>query len=131
MHRIAPLLVTAALVLGTVAVAAPVGASAPAKTSAFCKGVKNLDLPNPGEEFSEETADSAARQLRKLASKAKGSTRKATKTMASAFEDIGDGGDAEDLLTSEYAGAVGIFTLAAVKCLAGGIELPDITLPGS
>jgi short subunit dehydrogenase-like uncharacterized protein len=131
MRRIAPLFVTAALVLGVGAVAAPVGASTPAKTSAFCKGIKNLNIPNPGEGFSEATAAKVATQLRKLARKATGRTRQATKTMASAFEDIADGGQPEDLLSSQYAGAAGTFALAAVKCLAGGIELPDISLPGS
>ncbi|MCJ7439077.1 MAG: hypothetical protein MUP97_15120 [Acidimicrobiia bacterium] len=126
MRRIAPLFVTAALVLGVGAVAAPVGASTPAKTSAFCKALKNFNLPDvTGQNVSEETAAKAAKQLRKLSRKATGKLRQALKTLASGLEDVADGGKPEDLLTGDYIKAAGTFSLAAVKCLAGGIELPS------
>ena len=133
MRRIVPLFVTAALVLGGVAaVAAPVGASAPAKTSAFCKGIKNFDLPDvTGKNVSEKSAANAAKQLQKLSRKATGKLKQATKTLASAFQDIADGGNAGDILTGDYIKAAGTFSLAAVKCFASGISLPDISLPGS
>jgi hypothetical protein len=130
MRRIAPLFVTAALVLGFGAVAAPVGASTPAKTSAFCKGLKNFDLPDvKGQNVSEKSAANTAKQLRKLSRKATGKLKQATKTLASAFQDIADGGKPQDLLSGDYVKAAGTFALASVKCLAGGIELPS--LPGS
>lgn len=129
MRRIAPLFVTAALVLGVGAVTAPVGASTPAKTSAFCKGLKNFELPDTSGNVSEADAAKAAKQLRKLARKATGSTKQATKTLASGLQDVADGGSAEDLLTADYIKAAATFVLAGVKCAAGGIELPS--LPGS
>ena len=127
MRRIAPLFVTAALVLGVGAVAAPVGASTPAKTSAFCKGIKNFSLPEAsGGNVSEKSAASAAKQLQKLSRKATGKLKQATKTLASAFQDIADGGKPEDLLSGDYIAAAGTFSLAVVKCFASGIELPSL-----
>jgi|GEM_PF-6039506 len=131
MRRIAPLLVTAALVLGVGAVAAPAGASAPAKTSRFCKALKNFNLPDVSGNVNKSTAAKAAKELRKLASKATGKVKQATKTLASALQDIADGGKPQDLLTGDYIKAAGTFSLAAVKCYASGISLPNISLPGS
>ncbi|MCJ7672174.1 MAG: hypothetical protein MUP67_09030 [Acidimicrobiia bacterium] len=132
MRRIAPLFVTAALVLGGVgAVAAPVGASTPAKTSAFCKGIKNFNLPDLTGNVNEATAGKAAKQLKKLAKKATGKVKQATNTLADALQEVADGGSATDILTGDYVKAAGTFSLAAVKCYASGISLPDISLPGS
>jgi hypothetical protein len=133
MRRIAPLLVTAALVLGVgaVAVAAPAGASAPAKTSRFCKALKNFNLPDVSGNVNKATAAKAAKQLQKLATKATGKVKQATKTLASGLQDIADGGKPQDLLTGDYIKAAGTFSLAAVKCYASGISLPNISLPGS
>jgi hypothetical protein len=133
MRKIAAVFVTAALVVGVGAVAAPAGASVPAKTSAFCKQLKNLDISVPsGNNLSEKGAAEAAKAFRKLSRVSTGKVRQATKTMAQAFQDIADGGKPTDLLSGDYIKAAGTFALASVKCVTSGITLPDnITLPGS
>jgi hypothetical protein len=133
MRKIAAVLVTAGLVLGAGALAAPAGASAPGKTSAFCKQLKNLDVDLPSsdnaEGITEESAAKAAKAFKQLSRRSTGKLRQATKTMSSAFQDIADGDSPTTLASVEYAKAAGTFAVASLKCISANITLPDITLP--
>jgi hypothetical protein len=131
MRRIAPLFMTAALVLGAVAVAVPAGASTQAKQSRFCKALDNFDLPELSDTTTEEDAAATAKELRKLARRATGNTKKAAKTLAAGFEEIADGASPTEVINKEYALAAAQFAGAALKCITTNISLPDITLPGS
>lgn len=132
MRRIAAVFVTAALVVGVLAVAAPVGASVPTKTSAFCKSVKNFDLPDLSTSTTKKKAQQTADQLDKIAKKATGKTKQAVKTLASGFSDYADNGDVSDLANADFIKAAATFSVAVLKCFTGNITLPDnITLPGS
>lgn len=109
-------------------VAAPAGASAPAKTSKFCKQVKKFDTSGLGNPTSEKNAQKYANQLKKLEKSAKGSTKDAINELIDAYEQLADGDSPQDVFAnSDFIKAAGTFGLAIVKC--GLSDLPDITLP--
>jgi hypothetical protein len=131
MRKIAAVLVTAGLVLGTVALASPAGATAPAKTSKQCKAFKNFDLPELNDTTTKEKSAATAKQLRKIARASKGKTKSAANTLAESFENYADSGDAGDLAEAANFKALGALSVVALKCLSADITLPDISLPGS
>jgi hypothetical protein len=131
MRRIASLLVATALAAGFVlVVAAPSGASVPAKTSKFCKELKKADTGDIGNPTSKKGARTALRELRKLERAATGKTKSALHTVVGAYEQIADGESASRVFVrGGVIKALGTFALAAGKCFASDITLPDISLP--
>jgi hypothetical protein len=129
MRRIAALFLVAALAAAAVAV--PAGASVASKQSRFCKALDDFDLPELSNTTTEKEAAATAAELRKLARKAKGDTKKAIKTLAAGFEDVADGESPRDVITPEIGRAAASFAVAALKCITTNISLPDISLPGS
>lgn len=130
MRRIVTLLLAVGLVAGMGFAAAPAGASVAEKPSRYCKALKNFDLPELSNSTTEQEAAATAKQLRKLARKATGSTKQAIKTLATGFQEIADGSSPSDVLNTEYAKAAATFAVSALKCVTTNISLPDITLPG-
>jgi len=135
MRKLATLLVTVGVIGGLTLVAAPAGAGVDervtAKTSKFCKAIRNFDIPQVSDDpDSREQAEETAKQLRKIAKKAKGKVKKATRTLASAFDALADGGSAGEVLISQgYANAAATFASATLKCLVGDAKIPDVSLP--
>ncbi len=85
MRKIAAVLMTVGLVLGAVALAAPAGASAPAKTSKQCKAFKKFDLPALNGSTTKKKSAATAKQLRKIARASSGKTKSAANTLAKSF----------------------------------------------
>jgi hypothetical protein len=128
-RRIASLVVVAALTAGLVVVASvPSGASVPAKTSKFCKQLKNFDTGDIGNPTTKKGARTALRELRKLERAATGKTEDAMQTIIDAYERIADGQSVSKVFTrGGVIKALGTFAVAAGKCFAD--DIPDITLP--
>ncbi|HEY8216251.1 MAG TPA: hypothetical protein VIH82_03895 [Acidimicrobiia bacterium] len=134
MRRITSLLLVAVLSAGALLLTAtPSGASVAAKTSKFCKELKNVDSSNIGNPTSKKGARKALRELRRLEGAATGNTKTALHTIVDAYERIADGESASRVFTrGGVIKALGTFALAAGKCFASdlpNITLPDITLP--
>jgi hypothetical protein len=130
MRRIVTLLLAVGLVAGMGLAAAPAGASVAEKPSRYCKALKNFDLPELSNSTTEEEAAATAKELRKLARKATGNTKKAIKTLAAGFEEVADGSSPTDVINTEYGKAAAQFAVSALKCVTTNISLPDISLPG-
>lgn len=134
MRKLTTLFVTIGVLAGLTLVAAPVGASVDhgvaAKTSKFCKAMRNVDIPQVSDNpDARQQAQVTAKRLQKVAKKAKGKLKKATLQLASVFEALGNGDSLAGVLDAGYATASVTFTRAALKCLVGGSNLPNITLP--
>lgn len=128
MRKVVSSLVAAALAAGLLlVVAAPAGASVPAKTSTFCKAVKNFDVTSLGNPTTEKGAAKGLKQLKKLQVAAKGNVKKALTQIIDAYKKVGDGGSAKAFANGAFVKAAATFALAASKCIIG--NLPDITLP--
>lgn len=137
MRKVVSPLAAAALAAGLMlAVAAPAGASVPAKTSPFCKAVKNFDANSLGNPTSEKGASKSLKQLKKLQAAAKGDLKKAMSKVVGAYQKVADGASAKDAFAnSAFIKAAGTFALAAGKCFLNDLpnslpSLPDIHLPG-
>jgi len=134
MRKMTTLFVTIGVLGGLMLVAAPAGARVDdrveAKTSKFCKAIRNFEIPDVSDDPDErEQAAATAKQLRKIAKKAKGKTKKAARTLANVFDGIADGDSVREALTGDYVTASATFAAATLKCLVGDTKLPDISLP--
>jgi hypothetical protein len=129
MRKVVSSLAAAALAAGLlIAVAAPADASTPAKTTTFCKAVKNLDVSTLGNPTSEKGASKSLKQLKKLQAAAKGNLKKALAKVVGAYQKVADGASAKDAFAnSAFVKAIATFGLAAGKCVIS--DLPNITLP--
>jgi hypothetical protein len=129
MRKILSLLVVGGLSAGLVLVAAaPSGASVGAKTTPFCKAVKNFDASKLGNPTSESGARKSLKQLKKLQKAAEGNTKKAMKTIVAAYQKVADGESAtKAFANTKVLKALTTFGVAATKCAVS--SLPDITLP--
>jgi hypothetical protein len=135
MRKVVSSLAAAALAAGLMlAVAAPAGASVPAKTSPFCKALKNFDAGSLGNPTTEKGASKSLKQLKKLQAAAKGDVKKALAKVVAAYQKVADGESARDAFAnSAFGKALVTFGLAAGKCVVSdlpNITLPDIDLPG-
>jgi len=134
MRKFASLLVVAGLAAGLIlVVAAPSGASVPAKTSKFCKAVKNFDTADIGNPTSEKGAAKSLKGLKKLQNAATGNVKKAMNTIVDAYEQVADGDSAGDAFAKKKViKAFATFAIATGKCFVNdlpNITLPDISLP--
>ena len=134
MRKLTTLFVTIGVIGGLTLVAAPVGATVDgrvaAKTSKFCKAIRTFNIPDVSDDpDSREQAAATAKQLRKIAKKAKGKTKKATLKLATVFDGLADGDSAREVLSGDYVSAAATFASATLKCLVGEAKLPDISLP--
>lgn len=135
MRKLATLFVTVGVIGGLTLVAAPAGAGVDervaAKTSKFCKAIRSFDIPQVSDDpDGREQAEETAKQLRKIAKKAKGKVKKATRTLASAFDALAGGDSAgEVLISAGYGNAAAVFATATLKCLVGDVNLPNVSLP--
>ncbi|HUV10614.1 MAG TPA: hypothetical protein VMX12_06520 [Acidimicrobiia bacterium] len=134
MRKLTALFVTIGVIGGLTLVAAPVGADVDgrvaAKTSKFCKAIRTFNIPEVSDDpDSREQAAATATQLRKIAKKAKGKTKKATLKMATVFDHLADGDSAAEVLNRGYVNAAAAFAAATLKCLVGDVKLPNVSLP--
>jgi len=129
MRKVVSSLAAAALAAGLLlAVAAPAGASVPAKTSAFCKAVKNFDVTSLGNPTTEKGAAKGLKQLKKLQVAAKGNVKKALTQIIAAYNKVADGGSVKAFANGTFVKAAATLAVAITKCVVGG-NLPNITLP--
>ncbi|HEU5302473.1 MAG TPA: hypothetical protein VFW06_09590 [Acidimicrobiia bacterium] len=134
MRKMTTLFVTIGVIGGLTFVAAPAGAGVDdrvvAKTSRFCKAVKNFEVPDVSDDpDAREQAAATAKELRRIGRKAKGKTKKATLKLAGFFKQLADGDSAAEVLGSGYASAAATFAGATLKCLVRDTKLPDVSLP--
>lgn len=134
MRKVVSSLAAAALAAGLLmVVAAPAGASVPAKTTPFCKALKNFDASSLGNPTSERGASKNLKQLKKLQAAAKGDLRKSMTRIVNTYQKFADGESARVLANGTFVKALGAFALAASRCVLPNINLPslpDIDLPG-
>jgi hypothetical protein len=134
MRKVVSSLAAAALAAGLLmVVAAPAGASVPAKTTPFCKALKSFDVTSLGNPTTEKGAAKGLKQLKKLQAAAKGDVKNALTKIVNAYQKVADGGSVKALANSTFVKAAGTFALAATKCVLPKINLPslpDIHLPG-
>lgn len=126
----------AAVAIATLTLAAVIGttvgtaaASAPtAKTSRFCKVLKNLDADDLGNPASRDEAEKTTKKLKKLERAAKGDTKDALGTIVDAYEGYADGDSAKKAFASgEFVRAVGTFAIAIGKCVVD--DIPTSSVP--
>lgn len=134
MRKLTALLLTIGVIGGLTLVAAPAGAEVDgrvaAKTSKFCKAIRDFNIPQLTDDpTAREQAAVTAKQLKKISKKAKGKVRNAVRTLADSFEEIADGDSLTDVFDASYATASATFVTATLKCLIGDTQLPDISLP--
>jgi hypothetical protein len=135
MRKLAAVVTMVALTAGVGLVAAPAGASAPAKNTKFCKALSsasdNIDaLPTSGTSVNKKQAAATAKAIRKAAKSAPPKIKSALNTLADAYQRLADGDSIIDVIASDgldYAKALGTFgKYYAKNCTS----LTDLTQPG-